>query len=247
MLNKVLAMAFCAMGLLLWQPVGAADSVTADTQENLIQGISQLIEAQARQQGRDVQVESLGFWSSPGRFVPGRFFIEWRMALEKQGEQRVDVSVTQAPSGEEGAGASIVGQARFLTRRLEWMWIARQPLPVAQGVTCGTQLIERAQRPRHDAEHMTPWTGGCDELEGLELRRPLMPGDVLLTADLRRPPLVRARSSVRAQAVAGAIAIQVEALALQDGAKGDSVWVKVPGRKAALKATVSSAGQVLLD
>lgn len=236
----------CLLVALLWQPVWALDVVDADTEDGLIREIATVIAEHARQRGLDMQVDNTGYWLQKRPFTPGRFAVRMRAVPEPAGSERIDVAIFDA-SGDGGAGAS-TGRARFAARRFQWAWVARRPMTALQGMAaCDPNAFERTRRVVRGPQALGAWDGPCTDLGGLELRRPLMPGDVLMVGDMRHPPLVRERSVVQARVVAGAVEIQVEALALQDGSEGDKVLIKVPGRVAAVKATVFAAGHVLLD
>ncbi|HET6606264.1 MAG TPA: flagellar basal body P-ring formation chaperone FlgA [Rhodopila sp.] len=65
-----------------------------------------------------------------------------------------------------------------------------------------------------------------DQIEGMELRRPIAAGQPLRLSDLMRPPLVQRGAIVRMEVSVGDLRVSDQATAIDDGAEGDRIRVQ---------------------
>ena len=84
------------------------------------------------------------------------------------------------------------------------------------------------------------------DLADVRLRRPLLAGDVLTLAHLGSDG-VRSGTQVTARSHVGAVGIEATAQALQDGRAGQTVWVRVAGATAAVRARVIDKSSVEVE
>jgi flagella basal body P-ring formation protein FlgA len=83
-----------------------------------------------------------------------------------------------------------------------------------------------------------------EQIEGMELRRPVAAGQPLQVADLVRPPLVRRGSLVRIELSVGALSVSGQAIALDTGAEGERIRVQNTSSRALIFAQVVGPGRV---
>ncbi len=77
-----------------------------------------------------------------------------------------------------------------------------------------------------------------NQVAGKIARRYLPAGTILSRDDIRAPYLVRRGEPVRVQCRRGAVTVVLEGIALQNGSKGDRVWVKNPMSRKRLQVKV---------
>ncbi len=83
-----------------------------------------------------------------------------------------------------------------------------------------------------------------NQIIGMELKRPIPAGQPLRLADLNRPDVVQRGSIVQIQLLAGGLAVNGQAVAIDAGAEGDQIRVQNLNSRAILMAQVSGPGQV---
>lgn len=82
------------------------------------------------------------------------------------------------------------------------------------------------------------------QIIGMQLLRPIGPGQKLLLSDLTRPPLVRKGELVQAELNAGSLSVAGQVMAVDSGAEGEVVRVQNISSRLFLFARVVGAGRV---
>jgi flagella basal body P-ring formation protein FlgA len=108
---------------------------------------------------------------------------------------------------------------------LEWfreVWVAESPL--AAQAHLGTDVLKRQ---RVDALSLagTPWMGDPSEDE-CSVVTPVASGSVVLERHVRRRPLIHRGETVAARFQDGSLAVEFQAVALEDGYRGSGVRVR---------------------
>lgn len=82
------------------------------------------------------------------------------------------------------------------------------------------------------------------DAEGMQLRRPALPGQPLQRADLVRPALVSRGAAVRLELQAGGLSLAAQGLAMESGAAGERIRVMNTASRAVIQAVVSGPDAV---
>ena len=82
------------------------------------------------------------------------------------------------------------------------------------------------------------------DLAGMRIRRPVRAGAVLVSEDLQERPAVVRGEMVTLRLAANAVRVESRAIALGEGAVGDSVWVRRESSGASLRTQVVGPGTV---
>ena len=85
-----------------------------------------------------------------------------------------------------------------------------------------------------------------DQIVGMQLVRPIGPGQKLLLSDLTRPPLVRKGDIVQAELSAGGLSVAGQVMAMDSGAAGEVVRVQNVTSHLFLFARVTGLGRVMV-
>lgn len=117
-------------------------------------------------------------------------------------------------------------------------WIAREPLP--RGGAVESHLVEMR---RVDALRQRDLIPADAPLEELMVSRGLPAGRFVTWRDVVRRPLVRRGQMIDVAAVDGPLAVNMKALALQDGAAGELVRVRNVESRREFAALVTASGQ----
>lgn len=86
-----------------------------------------------------------------------------------------------------------------------------------------------------------------EEVSGQRTRRSIPAGRILLASDFEPIPVIERGSSVMISVVIGAVTVTSKAVALEDGAIGEKIWVQDVTTRRRLIATVVGKGLVVLE
>lgn len=210
-----------ALLLVIGAPVAASAPPLTET-------VQRFLEQQAARPGEKIAVSvqdpkvAYGACPDPRPFLPGN-------GQRLQG--RVSVGVR---CGERG-------QVRYLQAQVSVIgdyWVTRQALE--PGTVIKADMLERKQGdlgelPRHAIREL-------DQAVGQVATRPLAAHTVLSERQLKRDPLVQRRQKVQVQARGPGFRIAREGQALDAGAQGDEIRVRMSNRQT-LTATVTGPGR----
>lgn len=180
--------------------------------------------------------EVLGIWTTDA-FEPGIYQLSIDVSPGASHTRNMRVKFFKAPA------ASPSAEVRLALRSVLPVWVVRQPVQAGQTLDCA-QVELRDEMPR--AGDARRWQGVCKDLEGRQARRPLAPGDTLLSSDVRVPPTISRQELVTLKTVQGPVQIETQALALHDADIGQAVSVRPQGTHQAVSAMVIAPRTVLL-
>lgn len=162
--------------------------------------------------------------ANPRAFFPGRSQRPWG---------RVTVGV-RCGDGQ--------GEVRYLQARVS---VSVRYWVTARALDGGTAISSALLEPRSGDLGTLPREviRDLDKIRGLVTRRPLASGTVLQQALLKTPPLVERREQVSVEAGGAGFRIARQGQAIDDGARGDRVRVRMPDRST-LRGTVVGPGRV---
>ncbi|TAK84883.1 MAG: flagellar basal body P-ring formation protein FlgA [Aquabacterium sp.] len=127
----------------------------------------------------------------------------------------------------------------------EPVWIATASLRRGDAADCAR--LRQDTRVRASARRHA-WSGACESLAGLVLKRALEPGDVVVDGDFGPPPAVMRHQQSQALVRVGGVTVQAPVVVLQDGEVGQRVAVRPLNSSTSLQAQITPGGQlVVLD
>lgn len=210
----------------------AGQAATA-ANENVVTAVTRFLERESRQLGSDVSVEVIPPGArfpacpSPQPFFPGNGQRRWG---------RVTVGVRC--DGDSAAQRYLQARVSVTVR----YWVTARALPAGTLLEQG-QLSPRsgdlADLPRHVIRSL-------DAISGQVTRRPLARGTVLQQTLLETPAVVERRQAVAVEASGSGFRIAREGRALDEGARGDSIRVRMPDREI-LTGRVIGPGRVAVN
>jgi flagella basal body P-ring formation protein FlgA len=187
------------------------------------------------QAGSLVQVELIGSWGG----LP-LVLTDARASVIKQ--TRVadgwQVSVTVKAIDQQGVESKF--DLRFKVRSLHSVWVASAPMRKGAHLNC--ELFQPAQRSGRSAS--MAWRLPCESLEGLQLRKPLAAGDVLMTVDVGKPVAVQEQQEAVVTAQLGGIQVQGVGVVLSDAHVGQMVTVRMSGQTTVVQGLVTAPGRI---
>lgn len=134
-----------------------------------------------------------------------------------------------------------VGEVNVMLRAAYWReaWVARAPL--AYGATFDPAQLETRQVDFLRERDAVPTSIGE---RNFIFARTVSAGRTLTWRDLTRRPLVRRGQVVEVSAVDGALLVTMKAVAMENGAEGDTVTVRNPESQRNFSATVTDENRV---
>lgn len=213
-------------------PAPTEASRTPLTREILLSTLSQSLAAHFNLEG-DLQVELIRAWSPPERLAA-----VW------------SISVLDYPSVAGSSmmlrcrvladGASVV-ETTFVVKAQLWRdaWVTRQPLTIG-GAFDASMLEARRVDLFRDRDALPAAVGDRSYV----FARAVTAGRLLTWRDVTRRPLVRKGDLVEVSAVDGMLAVTMKAVAMQNGAQGDTVTVRNPESRKDFSALVVDENRV---
>jgi flagella basal body P-ring formation protein FlgA len=219
------------VALLAALPLRAAEA-TPLTRDALIASLARDVVAHFNLEG-DLQLELLRAWTPPARVAAA-----W------------DISVLEYPAvpaasmllrcrviadGETAAETTFVVRAALLRD----VWVTRQPLTV--NATFDPSLLETRRIDLFRERDVLPAAVGD---HSFIFARAVPAGRLLTWRDVARRPLVRKGELVEVSAADGLLIVTMKALAMENGAQGDTVTVRNPESRKDFAATVINENRV---
>lgn len=197
------------------KPVESVTPVALQREELLLQ-VGRKISSHFNLEG-DLQLELLRNWA-----LPGRTATVW------------DVAVLEFPNVVSSslllrcrllADGTPVGETTLVLRAQLWrdVWAARQPIALGSSFDAATLEVRRVDALR-ERDLVPVGTGDRSYV----FARGVSPGRLLTWRDLSRRPLVKKGELVEVAAIDGGLAVTMKALAMENGAQGDTVTVRNP-------------------
>jgi flagella basal body P-ring formation protein FlgA len=210
----------------------APASSTPFTREQLLGSLTRSLAAHFSLEG-DLQLELIRPWTPPARVAA-----TW------------DLQVLEFPSVPSSsmmvrcrvlADAASVTETTFVLRAQLWRdaWATRQPLTVGAAFDASALEARRVDLLRE--RDVLPAAVGD---RSYVFARAVPAGRLLTWRDIARRPLVRKGDLVEVSAVDGMLAVTMKALAMENGAQGDTVTVRNPESRKDFAAMVIDENRV---
>lgn len=224
------------VSLLLLFLAGTAPAVRADatpfTRDLLVAALTQAIAGHFNLEG-DLQLEVLRPWTPPARVAAA-----WELAVTEFPAVPASSMMLRARLLADGAAA---GEATFVVRAQLWRdaWAAREPLAVGSAFEASALEARRVDLFRE--RDVLPAAAGD---RSYVFARAVPAGRLLTWRDISRRPLVKKGALVEVSAVEGTLAVTMKALAMENGAQGDTVTVRNPESRKDFAAMVIDENRV---
>lgn len=212
--------------------VPAASFDTPFTRDDLLAQLGQKIAAHFNLEG-ELQLELIRAWVPPARVAAS-----WEVSVL---EFPTLVSTSMLLRCRVLADAVPVAETTFVVRAQLWRdaWAARQPVTV--GTTFDPAVLEvRRVDLLRERDVLPAAVGDRSHI----FARALPPGRLLTWRDITRRPLVRKGDLVEVTAVDGSLAVTMKAMAMENGAQGDTVTVRNPESRRDFAALVVEENRV---
>ncbi len=212
--------------------VPVATYATPFTRDDLLAQLGQKITTHFNLEG-ELQLELIRVWVPPAR-VAG----SWEVAVL---EFPTLVSASMLLRCRVLADAVPVAETTFVVRAQLWRdaWAARQPLAVGTTFDPSALEVRRVDLLR-ERDVLPAAVGDRSHI----FARALPPGRLLTWRDITRRPLVRKGDLVEVTAIDGSLAVTMKAMAMENGAQGDTVTVRNPESRRDFSALVVEENRV---
>ncbi|PAW67756.1 MAG: flagella basal body P-ring formation protein FlgA [Opitutia bacterium Tous-C1TDCM] len=202
------------------------------TRDQLVAALTRKLAEQFTLDG-DLQLELIRPWASPARVAKN-----W------------DLQVLEFPSVPAAsmmvrcrifADAVAIAEATFVVRAQLWRdaWVSRQPL--VAGTTFDAAMLETRRVDLFRDRDVLPAAVGD---RSYIFARAVAAGRLMTWRDISRRPLVKKGDLVEVSAVDGLLAVTMKALAMENGAQGDTVTVRNPESRKDFAAMVIDENRV---
>ena len=194
----------------------AADAPTPLTREQILSSLAQEITAHYNLDG-ELQLELVRDWAPPARLASA-----WRVTVL---EYPSVASSSMMVRARILAGSALVTETSFVLRASLWRdaWATRQPLTI--GGTFDVALLEARRVDLFRERDVVPAAVGD---RTYIFSRAVSAGRLLTWHDIARRPIVKKGDFVEVSASDGALLVTMKALAMENGARGDTVTVRNP-------------------
>jgi flagella basal body P-ring formation protein FlgA len=210
----------------------AAPATTPLTRELLLGNLARELSTHFNLEG-DLQLEFLRTWTPPAQVA-----------------SRWDLNVLEFPSIAASsmlvrcrvlADGAIAAETTFVLRASLWRdaWVARQPL-AANGSFDAALLEVRRVDTFRERDVLPAAVGDATYI----FTRPVTPGRLLTWRDIALRPLVKKGERVEVSASDGLLLVTMQGIALENGARGETVTVRNPESKKDFAALVVDENRV---
>jgi flagella basal body P-ring formation protein FlgA len=186
------------------------------TREALLATLSRDLAAHFNLEG-ELQIELLREWVPPARVASS-----WQVSIL---EYPTVASASMLVHCRITAGTALVGENTFVVRAALWRdaWVTRQPLTI--GATFDPAVLDSRRVDLLRERDVLPAAVGD---RSFIFARGVPAGRLLTWHDIARRPLVKKGELVEVSAVDGLLLVTMKALAMENGAQGDTVTVRNP-------------------
>lgn len=194
----------------------APASPTPLTREQLLTLLTHDLSAHFNLEG-DLQLELVRDWAPPARIASA-----WQLiALEYPSVPSSSMLVRCRVAADN----AVVGETTFIVRASLWRdaWATRQPLTI--GATFDASMLETRRVDLFRERDALPAAVGD---RSFIFARGVPAGRLLTWHDIARRPLVKKGEIVEVSAADGMLLVTMKALAMENGAQGDTVTVRNP-------------------
>lgn len=216
------------------QPAELAETATRTplTREQLLGSLVRELSSHFNLEG-DLQLELLRAWTPPAQLAAA-----WDVRVL---EFPTVVSSSMVLRCRVLADAEQAAEATFVVRASLWRdaWAARQPVP-AGGVFDATMLDARRVDLLRERDVLPAAVGDNTYI----FARAVGAGRLLTWRDIARRPLVKKGDLVEVSAAAGLLVVTMKGLAMENGARGDTVTVRNPESRKDFAAMVIDENRV---
>lgn len=210
----------------------ATSGSTPFTRDHLIATLTRLVATHFNLEG-DLQLELIRPWTPPARVATA-----W------------DLNVIDYPAVPTAsmmlrcrvlADAAVVTEATFVVRAQLWRdaWATRQPLTVGGAFDTAALEVRRVDLLR-ERDALPAAVGDRSYV----FARAIPAGRLMTWRDIARRPLVKKGELVEVAAVEGPLVVTMKAMAMENGAQGDTVTVRNPESRKDFAAMVISENRV---
>jgi len=210
----------------------SAVTPTPFTREQLIAALTRSIESHFNLEG-DLQLELIRSWTPPARVAT-----TWELnVLEYPALPASSIMLRCRIL----ADAVSVAETTFVLRAQLWRdaWVTRQP--VTTGAAFDAAVLETRRVDILRERDALPAAVGD---RSYIFARAVSAGRMLTWRDIVRRPLVKKGDLVEVSAVEGALAVTIKAMAMENGAQGDTVIVRNPESRKDFAALVVDTNRV---
>lgn len=221
--------AFLALRLAAVEPVPAAAPLTA---EKFVAALGADLASHFSLEG-ELQLELLRPWNAPERPVQA-----WQVEVSEYPATPAASMMVRCRVRADG----LLGPEQTLVLRAAlWRdaWYARQPL--ANGTRFDPTVLDVRRTDFLRDRDALPATAGDGNYD---IARGVLAGRLLTWRDIARRPLVRKGDMVEVLASDGLLTVSLKGLALQSGAKGETITVRNPDSKKDFSASVTDENRV---
>jgi flagella basal body P-ring formation protein FlgA len=212
--------------------VAAAAAPTPFTRDALLGALGRALIAHFNLEG-DLQLDLIRPWTPPARVAAVWDFAVLDYPSVPSSSMMVRARLT--------ADAVVVGESTFVLRAQLWRdaWASRQPL--AGGAAFEVSQLETRRVDLFRERDVLPAAVGD---RSFVFARAVAAGRLLTWRDITRRPLVRKGEVVEVTATEGRLSITLKAVAMENGAKGDTVTVRNPESRKDIAAMVIDENRV---
>jgi flagella basal body P-ring formation protein FlgA len=210
----------------------AAGAAGPFTRDQLVAALARDLAGHYNLEG-DLQLELLRTWTPPARVTA-----VWSLTVLEYPALPASSMLVRARLCADGEPAA---EGTFVLRAALWRdaWVARQPLAAGAAFDPAQLDVRRVDLFRE--RDVVPAAAGD---RSYVFTRAVAPGRWLTWRDLSRRPLVKKGQLVEVSAVDGLLNITMKALALENGAQGDTVTVRNPESRKDFSALVIDENHV---
>lgn len=235
---------FCVLALVASAPAWASpataelatDSVAPMsmplTREKLLSSLAQDLTTHFNLEG-DLDLELLRAWAPPAQVASS-----WVVTVSEYPNLAASSMLLRCRVAADGA---VVAEPTLVVRAALWrdVWVARGPLTI-NSTFDPTELETRRVDMLREREALPAAVGDRSYI----FARGVAAGRVLTWRDIARRPLVKKGESVEVSAVDGPLVVTMKAVAMENGARGDTVTVRNPDSRKDFSALVVDENRV---